>query len=196
MKRRLLDVSSADPTGLGIALQHVVAHAGRHQAQPLQLDLGRHESHDRKDRNNLTEDILARVNEHILDHGHAVQFVGGTPDQRPFGYTVGRTLRKRPELLISGPFPPAITGEILNEAVRVDDAEPIEAGRIVTITTPGGPIGWFPLEIGAEPLITARATFGPKVEALQLVWPDDEGNFPWQENCKLTPGGQTIYIHE
>ena len=144
----------------------------------------------------MSEEILARVNNHILDHGHAVQFVGGSESQQPFGYTVGRTLRERPELLISAPFPPAVMGGILNEAVRLDDETPINAGTTVDITTPGGLVTFFALAISAKPMITARATFGPKLAGLQLVWPDDAGRYPWQDDYKLRPESQHIYTSE
>lgn len=119
------------------------------------------------------EQIKAQVQNMILEHGFAVQYVGG---EQPYGYTIGRTMRNRPELLISG-LPVGITHECLSSAVALDDVEPFKA------SSPRHGIfeGYQTFPITIDPwraeMHTAIATFG-RLTALQLLWPDDAGAFP------------------
>jgi len=38
----------------------------------------------------------------------------------------------------------------------------------------------------------ALALFGPEVRALQLVWADDRGHWPWHPGFRANKGGQPV----
>jgi len=71
-------------------------------------------------------------------------------------------------------------GRLLNDvAAHVIHAEPPRPGEQVRLT--GGPL----IEIVrvAEPsahLVTAVALYGPQIRALQVVYADDAGQWPWE----------------
>lgn len=139
------------------------------------------------------EEIKAQVNDMILDRGFAIHYTEGDHDTRPVAYTIGRTMRGQPELLISGPFDSTLAESLLTAMV---DRE-IVAGKAVDAAF-GGPEGrtfpGFPIPIDpwdAEMLI-ALAVFG-KITALQVLWPDDAGCFPGDPDYAVDPSSQRVF---
>lgn len=124
-----------------------------------------------------TDEIRERTFSHMLDHGFSIQYIAGDKDRATRAYTVGRTLRNRPEFLVVGPFPLELASEILTRACALDDATPIELGDI----RDGILLSHNCKAIEADPKAAlmngALAEFG-EITALQLLWPDDEGRFP------------------
>jgi hypothetical protein len=103
---------------------------------------------------------------------------GVEDDRRPYAYTIGLHDRGLPELLVTG-LPPESAARLLNDA-----AGAAVAGRVLE---PGAHIA-----VGAGPLLEivevdhpdahmdfAVALGGPDIQALQLVWADDRGRWPW-----------------
>jgi len=103
---------------------------------------------------------------------------GVEDDRRPFAYTIGLHDRGLPELLVTG-LSPERAARVLN-----DVAGATVGGRVLD---PGAHIA-----VGAGPLLEivevehpdahmnfAMALGGPDVRALQLVWADDRGRWPW-----------------
>lgn len=152
------------------------------------------------------EQIKDRVQDLILDHGFAVQrqdipdccyregtqsllaqhveiYHGGVKPCA-YSYTIGRTLKGRPELLISG-LPSDISAEYLANAVALDDVVPFGWGEPRRYVF--GEQMAFPVEIDpwSAQMFTAIASFG-QITALQLLWPDDAGAFP----------GDPDYVHD
>lgn len=133
----------------------------------------------------------------IMQHGHQVigVFPADEDDPPPFAYTVGRTAKGRPELLITGPLPPPVAGAILNDAAARDDESPLEPGQAVGGLLQGG----YVLQVvEADPLAgemyQALAFYdGQDVRALQLVWPDQDGLFPWDAGFGFEPWVQPIH---
>lgn len=113
----------------------------------------------------------------IRDHGWAVQYVES--DRRPFAYTVGLHGRGLPELLITG-LPADTACRVLNSLAHmiVDDG---------TTLAPAMHIDYqdrFLIEVVEveHPDVHLRYAvelFGPRVRALQMVWADDKGRWPW-----------------
>jgi len=138
--------------------------------------------------------LKAHFEDAILSHGFGVQYVGAvTSEQRPFAYTVGRTLYQKPELLVSGPFPAEHRHRILTKAVRMDE----EGGVLVNQPILGvreNEVPLFAIKVAPwrPPMSSALAMFG-QIEALQLLWPDDNGRFPGDPECSLTPGLQVVF---
>ncbi len=106
-------------------------------------------------------------------------------DAVPFAYTVGLTATDRAELIIAG-LPPDLSHQLINEvAGRVhDEGVRFRHGRRVSglivdqdvVILAGRPTG--ELWPGA-----ALARYGrERLRLQQLVWPDPEDRFPWQED--------------
>jgi hypothetical protein len=137
-------------------------------------------------------DALDRMRRLITRYGWAIQFVeaGGTrPD---WAYTVGLTPLGRPELLITGK-PPDESCELLNGvAEHLLHAEPPAPGDQVPLV--GGPLVEFVAVHRPDVHLITSATFygGEQVRALQLVWADERGRWPWQCGFRGGRGGQPV----
>ncbi|TQS42838.1 DUF4262 domain-containing protein [Cryptosporangium phraense] len=118
---------------------------------------------------------------------------GGDP--QPFAYTVGLTAYGYPELVIAG-LPVAVAHALLNEMAGrvVTRAEPFAAGDQITDLLDGyavviveGP-ATDQLHPGA-----AVGRYGPEaVQLQQIVWPDRDGRFPWDEGYLHPPQTQPL----
>ncbi|HTI78462.1 MAG TPA: DUF4262 domain-containing protein [Mycobacterium sp.] len=126
--------------------------------------------------NGTTEEYLDELRASIRIHGWVVQSVDG--DRLPFAYTIGLHDRGLPELLVTG-----MSGE--NAARVLNDVAVAALGGRVFL--PGAHIA-----VGDGPLLEivevdhpdahlnfAVALGGPDIRALQLVWPDERGRWPW-----------------
>jgi hypothetical protein len=126
--------------------------------------------------NGTTEEYLDELRATIGTHGWVVQ--GVEDDRRPYAYTIGLHDRGLPELLVTGLSQEEAAG-LLN-----DVAGAAVGGRIFK---PGTHIA-----VGAGPLLEivevdhpdahlnfAVALGGPHLRALQLVWADGRGRWPW-----------------
>jgi hypothetical protein len=124
------------------------------------------------------EDYFGELRRTVRDHGWAVQFVES--DRRPFAYTIGLHDRGLPELLMTG-LPAPTVNRLLNSVAHmiVDDG---------TVLAPAMHIDYqneFLLEVieVEHPdvhLKFAAGLYGPRVRALQLVWADERGRWPWE----------------
>ncbi|WP_332642104.1 DUF4262 domain-containing protein [Aeromicrobium sp.] len=134
------------------------------------------------DNPNATDtDYLRLIQEKISTYGWFIQFVEKDRRRPPFAYTVGLTPIGHPELLITG-LAPKKSGPMLNSIAHGlmshDDAPYVAGDRHVW---PDG----LTIEVVdvAEPtvhLVMANATYGPDLHAVQLVYADDRGRWPWQ----------------
>jgi hypothetical protein len=126
--------------------------------------------------NATADDYLDELRTTMLEHGWAVQYVES--DRTPFGYTVGLHDCGLPELLITG-VSAERAGRLLNTV-----AKDMMGG---TVLSPGQKIA-----IRSGPLVEivevanpdahmkwAVAFGGAEVRALQLVWADGRGRWPW-----------------
>jgi hypothetical protein len=123
-----------------------------------------------------TEEYLDELRATIRLHGWAVQ--GVEDDRRPYAYTIGLHDRGLPELLVTG-LSPEPAARLLN-----DVAAAAVSGRVLKpgarIAEGAGPL----LEIVGVEHPDAHMTFavvlgGRDVRALQLVWADERGRWPW-----------------
>lgn len=129
------------------------------------------------------------VRESIKTHGWHGQHVFPSEDETgaPFNYTIGLTERDLPELIVFG-LPPHIGHLVLRDLIKhIDKAgsEPLDhevlddvisGFNAVTRTLP-------PAAMDSH-LCQAKYFFeGREVRAMQLVWPDPEGHFPWDIHC-------------
>jgi hypothetical protein len=118
-------------------------------------------------------DLLQR---NIRKEGWTVQYVES--DRRPYAYTIGLHDWDVPELLVTGVSPQralrllnmvarrSVSGDVFapGQQIPLPDGPLIE---IVEVDHPDAHMGW------------AVAFGGPEIRALQLVWADGRGRWPW-----------------
>ena len=136
-------------------------------------------------------DYLAHLRELLAQHCWVVQGVQRERRRPPYAYTVGLAGHARPELVV--------TGLAYNQAADILNgiaAQLLQNG-------PPGPGDLVPLPGGqraeivrvAEPsvhLLVAAAVNGPGFSALQLVYADDQGRWPWNPDFRGGRGGQPV----
>jgi hypothetical protein len=121
---------------------------------------------------------------------------GGSPDvpECTFGYSVGASLSGTPELAVYG-LRPQETWDVLDELVArltVEDWRSIvDAGVELTVDALDVPVRLVEM-IDTLDLIHARALF-PNTPALQVVWADEYGAYPWEERYSLPADAQQFY---
>lgn len=122
------------------------------------------------------EDYLAVLRGKMLRSGWAIQYVEDA--RKPFAYTIGLTQRGLPELLVTGMSPRGAAG-LLNTGAElaVLDGAPTP-GRQITFAT-GRLVEVVEVDHPDAHLCAAIGLFGPKVRAVQLVWADRRGRWPW-----------------
>jgi len=137
------------------------------------------------------QDYLDHLRELLEEHCWIVQGVQRERRRPPYAYTVGLAAHGRPELVVTGmPYDRAV--DLLNGvAEHVLHADPPEPGEVLPLR--GGPV----VEIVrvTEPsvhLAVAAALNGPQFAALQLVYADDRGHWPWESGFRGGRGGQPV----
>jgi hypothetical protein len=137
------------------------------------------------------QDYLAHLRELLEQHCWVVQGVQRERHRPPYAYTVGLPSHGRPELVVTGlSYDRAadLLGRVAEHALQA--AAPLP-GELVPL--PGGPT----VEIVrvTEPsvhLAVAAAINGPGFRALQLVYADDRGHWPWDAGFRGGRGGQPV----
>ena len=121
----------------------------------------------------------------IRRSGWMVQVVTGRPR---LAYTVGLTERGLPELVVTG-MASHRAGALLNSAATSD----------IDTWLPGECMQYRDqlLEVVELPhpeahLFTAAELYGESLRALQLVWADDRGHWPWCRSHRGSRGGQPV----
>ena len=124
-------------------------------------------------------------------HCWIVQGVQRERHRPPYAYTVGLAAHGRPELVVTGlPYDRAV--DLLNGvAEHVLHAEAPRAGEVIPLR--GGPV---PRSSGLPSrACTCRSPpriSGPGFAALQLVYADDRGHWPWDAGFRGGRGGQPV----
>lgn len=118
--------------------------------------------------------------------GWMVQAVTGRPR---LAYTVGLTERSLPELVTTG-LAPARAQALLNCVAVALPGLVLVPGETVRV-------GEQVLEVVDVPhpdahLFTAVALYGNALRAVQLVWADDRGHWPWCRSHRGSRGGQPV----
>jgi hypothetical protein len=122
------------------------------------------------------DDYLELLREQILRHGWVVQYV--EDDKMPFAYTIGLHDRGLPELLVTG-LDPQRAGWLLNTfAKRVLSGRRPTAGNEVLLPA-GTRLELVDVEHPVAHMDMAIAIEGSGIRAVQLVWADGRGRWPW-----------------
>jgi uncharacterized protein DUF4262 len=122
------------------------------------------------------DDYLALLRERILARGWVVQYV--EDDRRPWAYTIGLHHRGLPEYLVTGLDPrqalwllETFVKRALNgRRLAPGDRLPLPAGTRLEVVAVEHPDAHMDMAV---------AIGGPDVRALQLVWADGRGRWPW-----------------
>ena len=123
-------------------------------------------------------------------YGWAIRHVLGTPSAVPFSYTVGLTARGWDEFLITG-LPADVADAFIRNAVDEQELRgAFQAGDRTEVLTESGSVGFVPVEDRGG--LTAAERMLGDFEALQIVWPDSNGNFPWDVGYRNPPEGQPL----
>jgi hypothetical protein len=114
----------------------------------------------------------------MREYKHMVVGVFPTEDHpgTPFAYTAGRGT----ELLMAGPIPIEVMGQLLNDLADLEDVEglTLEAGQRI----PGILAGELHLAlVEVRDMREAEMFQSTGTRALQAVWPDKDDRFPWDE---------------
>jgi hypothetical protein len=99
--------------------------------------------------------------------------------------------RARPELLVTG-LPLRRAASLLNDIAEhvLHAEEPVPGEQVPLI---GGPVVEFVrLPHPEVHLLRAMDLYGPSARALQVVWADDRGRWPWQVGFRGGRGGQPV----
>ncbi|RAN79713.1 hypothetical protein B5P43_13105 [Bacillus sp. SRB_336] len=129
------------------------------------------------------EQVRERNRKRIARYGFTTVLVEGSPGSPPFGYTmVGLTKSGHPELLVTG------LDDGAAQAMLSLFATMVLSGResfVPGLALLGDECSVYSLEV-LHPegvMIWAHEMYGRRLSAIQLVWTDDEGRFPWAPNA-------------
>ena len=126
--------------------------------------------------NGTIEEYFDELRATIRTQGWVVQYV--ERDRTPYAYTIGLHDWGLPELLVTGVSPQRAT-RLLNKLARDTlRGTTLEPGQQISVPT--GPLVEI-VEVNHPDahLNFAVAFGGPDVRAMQLVWADGRGRWPW-----------------
>lgn len=142
--------------------------------------------------NDPRDRALADITELVARHGWAIRHV--LPDtasaHASFSYTVGLTSRGWSELIITG-LPTAVADAYIRNAIDVQvENGAFNAGDRTDELTESGEV----MFIHAEDVsgMTATTEIVGAFSALQLVWPDSAGHFPWHPRYRNLSASQPL----
>jgi hypothetical protein len=137
------------------------------------------------------QDYLEHLRGLLERHCWIVQGVQRERRRPPYAYTVGLAAHDQPELVVTGmPYDRAVgllntvAGLVMHAgAPRPGEVLPLRSGVVIEIVRV------------AEPdvhLAVAAALNGPEFSALQLVYADERGRWPWDAGFRGGHGGQPV----
>jgi len=142
--------------------------------------------------NDPRDQALADIKGLVARHGWAIRHV--LPDtaaaQTSFSYTVGLTFRGWPELIITG-LPMAVADAFIRNAVDVQvEKGAFRAGDLTDELAESGDV----MLMAADDVsgMSATTEIVGAFSALQLVWPDSAGHFPWDAGYRNSSASQPL----
>ncbi|MDQ4213963.1 DUF4262 domain-containing protein [Microbacterium sp. ASV81] len=136
------------------------------------------------------ERAFAELRRMVDAHGWAIRHVLGNSSAAPFSYTVGLTAKGWDELLITG-LPAEVADVFIRNAVDEQDSSgAFRAGDRTEALTESGSVAFIRVEDRSG--LTAAGRMLGDFEALQMVWPDSNDNFPWDIGYRNPPTAQPL----
>ena len=132
---------------------------------------------------------LGTVKKNIRNRGWHVTAVHGGGD---FAYTSGLTENGLPELLCHG-LPARLAYEVFAELreTMLDDPALVAPSMTIHGAVGGIPALSFVEVLDRSDMVVTRALY-PQFTALQVVWPDAYGVFPWEEHYSMCADHQPL----
>lgn len=122
------------------------------------------------------DDYLDELRKTMVEHGWAVQYVES--DRTPLAYTVGLHDCGLPELLITGVSSQRAMRLLNTVAKDMMSGNTLKPGQKLAVRS--GPLVEIVAVANPDAHMTWALAFGgPDVRALQLVWADGRGRWPW-----------------
>ncbi|GAA1961432.1 DUF4262 domain-containing protein [Amycolatopsis minnesotensis] len=138
-------------------------------------------------------DYLEYLAGEIEKLGWIVQSVEADTVHVNWAYTVGLTRAGLPELVVTG-LPGEVAAGLLNDFAghlcHSDEAP--EPGARINFENGAPSIELVELTEPSVHLLMAVGLYGEKIQALQLVYTDDEGRLPWERSYNDGRGGQPV----
>jgi hypothetical protein len=117
--------------------------------------------------------------------------VGGDRYRPPYSYTIGLTGHGKPEIVVTG-LPQQRAADLLNGvAAHLVHADRPAAGEQVPLVD-GPLIEIVEVAEASVHLPVAAELYGGQLTALQLVYADDRGHWPWDRGFRGGRGGQPV----
>jgi hypothetical protein len=134
---------------------------------------------------------LDELRQIIERHGWAVRNVVDPDPAECFSYTVGLTAHGHPEAVMTG-LPHDVATAFLNIVgeIVVREGGTLEAGQTTTELAEGPAMPIIAVE-DVSGLTAVDQIFG-RVKAIQIVWTDSKGRFPWDSDYANPPGSQRL----
>jgi hypothetical protein len=138
------------------------------------------------------DNYLATVEEKIAKYGWMVQAVGAGEEEPQFFYTVGLTRLGLPEVITFG-LPMDVGQTLMNDVAIKMQADklaghpPIENGTRRSDILQGFDVVFVEVLDTTKHLTVANTLCSNglmPVRALQMIWPDPKGRFPWDPSFK------------
>ena len=137
------------------------------------------------------QDYLEHLRELLEQHCWIVQGVQRERRRPPYAYTVGLAGHDQPELVVTGmPYDRAV-GLLNSVAEQVTQAGAPWPGEVLPLRD-GPRVEVVRVTEPAVHLAVAAALNGPAFTALQLVYADDQGRWPWSAGFRGGQGGQPV----
>ncbi len=139
--------------------------------------------------NATVDDYLDELRKTMLEHGWAVQYVERR--RTPFAYTVGLHDCGLPELLITGVSAQRATRLLDTVAGDMMGGKTLTPGQKLAVRS--GPLVEVVEVADPDAHMTWAVAFGGnEVRALQLVWADGRGRWPWASAFSDGRGRQPV----
>ena len=137
------------------------------------------------------QDYLQHLRELLKGHRWIVQGVQRERQRPPYAYTVGLAARQRPELVVTGLAYDRAVDLLNGVAEHVLHADMPRPGTVVPVRD-GGVVEIVRVSEPTVHLAVAAAINGPGFLALQLVYADEQGRWPWDAGFRGGRGGQPV----
>lgn len=136
-------------------------------------------------------DYLSDCRADIEKHGWIIQGIHRRGIRPPWVYTIGLTLHRKPEIVVTG-LPVERAAELAEDVAAhvMHGAVPAPGERV---RLRGGPlIEFVRVAVPTAHMDVAVELFGPGVRALQVVHADERGHWPWDRGYRGVRGGQPV----
>lgn len=132
------------------------------------------------------------IKKKIARHGWAVTAVAGSGHEHPdFAYTTGLTERSLPELIVYG-LPLHLSGSLLNDmASQMVAGFGLTSGIMIHSASGEEPDIVVIQVVTTSDMVVTDALY-TNFTALQLVWPDLDGHFPWDPQYSICEHQQPL----